>query len=81
MGLPVPRNDAMEIVMQMVVVGTQSVRIRKTTEGRPQTQIVCKDKECLFCRSIQHARVTIVPNGNRGRDIQVPFVTGLLNCF
>jgi hypothetical protein len=51
----------MEIVMQMVVVGTQSVRIRKTTEGRPQTQIVCKDKECLFSRNIQHAGVSHSP--------------------
>jgi hypothetical protein len=27
----------------------------KITEGRPQTQIVCKNKEHLFFRKIQHA--------------------------
>jgi hypothetical protein len=26
----------------------------KIAEGRPQTQIICKDKECLFCRKNQH---------------------------
>jgi hypothetical protein len=29
----------------------------KITEGRAQTQIVCKNKECLFHRNIQYARV------------------------
>jgi hypothetical protein len=29
----------------------------KIAEGRPQTQIVCKNKECLFCRNNQHAGV------------------------
>lgn len=29
----------------------------KIMERRPQTQILCKDKGCLFCRSIQHAGI------------------------
>jgi hypothetical protein len=29
----------------------------KIAEGRPQTQIVCKDNECSFCRNNHHGRV------------------------
>lgn len=29
----------------------------KVTKGRPQTQIVCKNKGHLFCRNIQHVGV------------------------
>ena len=54
---------------------------QEITEGRPQTQIVCKDTEHVFCRNIYHTKITIVQNGNIHRDIGIPFITELLNCF
>jgi hypothetical protein len=36
----------------------------KFAEGRPQTQIVCKNKELLFCRN----------NGDTGKDLGAPLI-------
>jgi hypothetical protein len=31
------------------------IRVQEYLKEDPQTQIICKNKECLFCRNSQHA--------------------------
>jgi hypothetical protein len=50
-GIDLGHNTHMKQIFSLFCLGSV------IAEGRPQTQIVCKSKECILCRNNQHVEV------------------------